>query len=71
MLFEKNKSPYGKFGNFVFGLSQILDGVCRVLSFGTLHLAGPMTPLSVSRRQSKNYINRLKSQCDTNKKETS
>lgn len=57
---ERNKAPYGNLGNFLFGLSTLIDGLIRVISFGFLHGTHRFTPLSVSRFLTKRHFKKLK-----------
>jgi len=59
-LVELNKAPYGKLGNFLFGLSTLVEGLVRVLSFGFLHGNHKFTPLSVSRLLTKRHFEKMK-----------
>jgi len=47
-MIQRNRNAAGRWGNMVFGLAQLADGVVRVLSLGFLHTR---LPLNVSRWQ--------------------
>lgn len=56
-MIQRNLNPAGRMGCIVFGLAQLLDGVVRVVSGGSLHTTAP---LAVSREQSRRHIQNLK-----------
>ena len=47
-MIQRNRNAAGRWGNMVFGLAQLADGVVRVLSLGFLHTR---LPVNVSRWQ--------------------
>lgn len=36
-MIHQNKHPSGRFGNILFGLCEVIDGVVRVMSAGYAH----------------------------------
>jgi hypothetical protein len=59
---ERNRSPYGHWGNFLFGLATLLEGLIRVLSLGYVHGNHRFTPLQVSKRLTLKHFQKLKRQ---------
>lgn len=60
MLIVRNRSPYGAWGNFQFGVATLIDGLVRTLSFGFCHSNHSFTPLNVSKRLMKRHIEQVK-----------
>lgn len=56
-MIERNRNPAGKLFNLLFGLSEIADGLIRVVSLGYLH---SRFALEVSKRAVKRHIARQK-----------
>lgn len=61
-MIQRNRSPYGAKGNFLFGLATLLDGLVRTLTLGFYSSNHGFTPLSVSRNLTKRHFERLKAQ---------
>ena len=59
-MIERNRSPHGRWGNFVFGLATLLEGLIRTLSLGYLHGSHRFTPLGVSRELARRHFSKLK-----------
>ncbi len=57
-MIQLNKNAAGRRANIVFGLVTLIDGLVRVFSLGFLHTT---LPLNTSRKQTKAYLEKLKS----------
>jgi len=60
-MIERNRNPAGKLFNVLFGLSEIADGLIRVISLGYLH---SRFALEVFKRAVKRHIAYQKKQRD-------
>ncbi len=59
-MIERNRSPYGPWGNFLFGLATLLEGIIRVFSLGFFHGNHKFTPLGVAREQARKSFKKFK-----------
>lgn len=59
-MIERNRSPYGPRGNFLFGLATLVEGLIRVCSLGYYHGNHKYTPLAVSRDLTKKHFKKLR-----------
>lgn len=55
-MIQRNRAPYGRWGNFLFGLATLLEGLIRVLSLGYCHGNHRWTPLNVSRELTRKHF---------------
>lgn len=59
-MIRRNRAPYGHWGNFLFGLATLLEGLVRVLSLGYAHGSHRWTPLNVARDLTRKHFQRTK-----------
>lgn len=60
-MIERNRAPYGAWGNFLFGLATLLEGLVRVMTLGVMHGNHRFTPLAVSRVLTRRHFSKARS----------